>query len=146
MSVPVTAAFIEAAIFAAAAIVNLTGMRWARLAYERWDIPAGVYRTLGVIELAAAVFLIAPETRLWGIVIAAPIIFGSVVILLENRHYFYAMPVVALMALLLATTLAVPHRHQSLRYAAASTAGAAASHFVQTNDQAPSFLASPANS
>ena len=134
MSVPVIAAFVEASIFAAAGVVNLIGMRWARRAYDRWDIPAGIYRTLGLIELAAAVFLIAPETRLWGILIAAPIIFGSVVILLEHRHYLYAMPVMALMALLLATTLAVPHPSHSIRYAAISSSPIVVSHHQQIAD------------
>jgi hypothetical protein len=118
MSVPVFAAFTEASIFAAAGVVNLLGMRWARRIYDRWDISATIFRTLGIIELAAAVFLVSPETRLLGIVIAAPIIFGSVVMLLEHRHYLYAVPVAALMALLLVTMLAVPYSRHSVRYAA----------------------------
>jgi hypothetical protein len=121
MSVPVFAAFTEAAIFTAAGVVNISGMRWARRVYDRWDISPAIYRTLGVIELAAAVFLVSPETRLLGIVIAAPIIFGSVVMLLEHRHYLYAMPVMALMGLLLVTMLAVPYSRHSVRYAVLAT-------------------------
>ena len=125
MSVPIIAAFSLASIFAAAGVVNLIGPPWAREAYERWDIPSGLYRTLGLVELAVAAFFLAPDMRLWGIVVAAPIIFGSVVILLEHRQYLYAMPVAALMALLLATTLAVPHSRHSIGYAAQSPTAAA---------------------
>jgi hypothetical protein len=125
MSVPVIAAFTLASIFAVAGVVNLIGPRWARRAYDRWDIPSGIYRALGLIELAAAAFFLSPDLRLWGILVAAPIIFGSVVILLEHRQYLYAMPVAAMMALLLATTLAVPHSRPSVRYATQSPAIAA---------------------
>ena len=131
MSVPVIAAFTEALIFAAAGVVNLSGMRWARRVYDRWDISAAIFRTLGVVELAVAMFLFSPETRLLGIVIAAPIIFGSVVMLLEHRHYIYAMPAMALMALLLVTMLAVPYSRHSVHYAALTpVATAAAQHQV----------------
>jgi hypothetical protein len=126
MSVPIVAAFTEAGIFAAAGVVNLSGMRWARRVYDRWDISAAIYRTLGVVELVAAVLLVSPETRLLGVVIAAPIIFGSVVMLLEHRHYLYAMPAMALMALLLVTMLAVPYSRHSVRYAVLTTHAIAA--------------------
>ena len=108
VSFPVIAAWANAAIFAVAGLVNFTAVRAVREVYERWDVAPGVYRTLGLVELAAAVFLAMPSLRVWGLVLAAPIAFGSVVMLLDHRHYVYAASVIVMMSGLMAAILAIP--------------------------------------
>ena len=107
-SFPVLAAWTNAAIFAAAGLVNFTAVKSVRDIYDRWDVAPGFYRTLGLVEIAAALFLAMPSLRLWGLILAAPIAFGSVVMLLDHRHYLYAASVIVMMSGLLAAVLAIP--------------------------------------
>jgi DoxX-like family len=108
ISYPVLAAWANAVIFATAGIVNLTAVPNVRTVYARWDVSPGFYRPLGLVEIVAAVCLALPSLRWWGLVLAAPIAFGSVVILLDHRHYISAASVVVMMSGLLAATLAIP--------------------------------------
>lgn len=107
-SFPVLAAWMNAAIFAAAGLVNVTAIKSVREVYSRWDVAPGFYRTLGLIELAAAVCFAVPSLRFWGVLLATPIFFGSVVLLLDHRHYVYAASVVLMMSGLVAALMAVP--------------------------------------
>ena len=107
-SFPVMAAWANAAIFAAAGLVNFTAIRSVREVYERWDVAPGFYRPLGLIEIAAAVFLAMPSMRFWGVLLATPIAFGSVVMLLDHRNYVYAASVIVMMSGLVAAILAIP--------------------------------------
>ena len=108
LSLPVVAAWANAAIFALAGLVNFTAVRAVREVYARWDVSPGFYRPLGLIELAAAAFLMMPSFRFWGVVLAAPIFFGSVVMLLDHRHYVYAASVIVMMSGLAVAILAIP--------------------------------------
>lgn len=107
-SFPVMAAWTNAAIFAAAGLINFIAVRSVREVYERWDVSPSFYRPLGLVEIAAAVCLAVPSLRFWGVLLAAPIFFGSVVMLLDHRHYVYAASVVVMMTGLVAALLAVP--------------------------------------
>ena len=107
-SFPVLAAWMNAAIFATAGLINVTAVKGVRDVYSRWDVAPGFYRTLGLIELAAAVCFAVPSLRFWGVLLAAPIFFGSVVLLLDHRHYVYAASVVLMMFGLFAALMAVP--------------------------------------
>src|ERR1700675_4852106 len=97
---PVMAAWANAAVFALAGLVNLTALSAVRQVYARWDIPGAFYRTLGIVEIIAAALLAMPDFRAWGIAIAAPIMFGAIVMLLNHRQYLYAVPTVLVMAAL----------------------------------------------
>lgn len=108
VSFPVMAAWTNAAIFAAAGLINFTAIKSVRAVYDRWDVSPGFYRPLGLVELAAAVCLAVPSLRFWGVLLAAPIFFGSVVMLLDHRHYAYAASVVVMMTGLLAALFAIP--------------------------------------
>ena len=108
LSFPVMAAWTNAAIFAAAGLINFTAVKSVRAVYDRWDVSPGFYRPLGLVEIAAAILLAVPSLRFWGVLLAAPIFFGSVVMLLDHRHYAYAASVVVMMTGLLAALLAVP--------------------------------------
>jgi hypothetical protein len=107
-SFPVLAAWVNAAIFAAAGLINFTAVRSVRDVYGRWDVAPGFYRPLGLVEFAAAACFALPSLRFWGVLLAAPIFFGSVVLLLDHRHYVYAASVVLMMSGLLAALLAIP--------------------------------------
>ena len=107
-SFPVMAAWTNAAIFAAAGLINFTAVKSVRAVYDRWDVSPGFYRPLGLVEIAAAVCLAVPSLRFWGVLLAMPIFFGSVVMLLDHRHYTYAASVVVMMTGLIAALLAVP--------------------------------------
>jgi hypothetical protein len=93
ISFPVMMVWAIATVFVFAGLANLIGIRPVRRLYKRWDIPAATYRIIGVVELIAAAFLAQPDLRLWGIAIAAPIVFGAVILLLNHRHYAYATAV-----------------------------------------------------
>ena len=131
-SFPVLAAWMNAAIFAAAGLVNFTAVKSVREVYGRWDVAPGFYRPLGLVEIAAALCLAVPSLRFWGVLLAAPIAFGSVVMLLDHRHYVYAASMVFLMSGLLAAILAIPstpdfvlanpENHGLVQYAGGSSA------------------------
>jgi|SRR5215471_19535085 len=116
LSVPLAAAWTNAGIFAAAGLINVAGPRFVREVYAGWDVPAATYRTLGLIELIAAAFLATPEFRFWGVLLAAPIMFGSVVLLLDHRNYVYASSVIVMLIGLGAAILAIPPSIQYVSY------------------------------
>ena len=107
-SFPVFAAWTNAAVFALAGLINFTAVKSVRSVYDRWDVSPAFYRPLGLVEIAAAVFLAVPSLRTWGVLLAAPIFFGSVVMLLDHRHYVHAASVVLMMSGLFAAALAIP--------------------------------------
>jgi hypothetical protein len=107
-SFPVLAAWMNAAIFATAGLINLTAVKSVREVYGRWDVAPAFYRPLGLVEIAAAVCFAIPSLRFWGVLLAAPIFFGSVVLLLDHRHYVYAASVALMMSGLLAALMAIP--------------------------------------
>src|SRR6185503_10584708 len=95
-------------IFSVAGLIKFTAVRSVRTVYDRWDVSPGFYRTLGLVEIAAAICFAVPSLRFWGVLLAAPIFFGSVVMLLDHRHYVYAASVAVMMTGLLAALLAIP--------------------------------------
>jgi hypothetical protein len=105
---PTHFAWLLTAVFAGAAAVHLFGLRAVRETYQRWQYPDGFREVTGWLLLIAAVFLAFPLTRLWGIAIAAVVMFLSAITLLNHRQYTYAAPVIALLFALLPASLAGP--------------------------------------
>jgi hypothetical protein len=97
-----------AAVFATIGFVQMAGPRFVRDAYEFWGYAQRVRFVTGVLDIGAAVLLATPALRGWGIALAAMLMFGSVIVLLNRRHYFYAIPATALMVALVPATMAVP--------------------------------------
>ena len=97
-----------AALFAVFGVVQLSGPRFLRDAYARWDYSQAVRVITGVLDIVAAAMLIDPELRGWGIVLAALLTFGSVVTLLNHRHYAAAAAAILMMVALVPAALAVP--------------------------------------
>ena len=118
-SFPFLAVWANAAVFALAGLVNVTAFDAVREAYARWDIPASFYRSLGIVEIVAAAMLAMPQLRAWGIAMAAPIMFGAIVMLLNHRLYRYAAPAVLVLAAFVPGMLATPQHQSSIHYAPA---------------------------
>ncbi len=103
---PILISWTIAAVFAASATFQLAGFRVVRDAYARWRYPHRFYRVTGILQLLAALFLAVPATRIWGICLAAAVMFMAVVTLLNHRQYLYAIPGMILLAALAPATLA----------------------------------------
>jgi len=80
-----------AALFGAAAILNLAAPGFVRRAYQRWAFPRGFYYVVGLAQALTTLFLAVPQTRIWGGILGAMILFVTVVSLLNHRKYLYAV-------------------------------------------------------
>ena len=113
---PLLAAWANAAFLGIAGIVNWFDGDKIRALYRSWRIPARSYRTVGLLEITAATFLIVPHMRAWGVVLGGVILFGTVVLLLGHRRYGYAVLAMAMLAALGAAVFAIP-TYEAVRYA-----------------------------
>ena len=108
LSLPILAAWTNAVILGVAGILNWFDIRALHQLYERWNIPVSTYRISGLLQISAAIFLAVPHLRAWGIVLAAALIFGSVVILLHRGQYSFATAVIVMLVALGPATFAIP--------------------------------------
>ena len=86
-----------AALFALAGLLHVTALPPVRDAYRRWHYGRGFHYVAGMAQLFAALFLAVPQTRIWGGILAAAILFVTVTSLLNHRRYLYALPAILLM-------------------------------------------------
>jgi hypothetical protein len=96
-----------AALFLLSGTAHLAGLRVLRAGYRRGHFSPAFPVVAGVAQLFASLFLAIPETRIWGGVLAATILFVTVVWLLNRGKYLYAMPAILIM-MALAPAVAVP--------------------------------------
>ena len=113
--------------------VQLIGPRFVREAYKRWDYGPRVRIVTGVLDVMAAIMIAVPALRGWGIVLAAILTFGSVVVFLSHRQYRYALPAIGLMIALVPATVAVP-RPAQIQFIAQKTLPANGSQSVLASD------------
>lgn len=99
-------------IFALIGAVQLIGPQFVREAYKAWDYGQRVRIVTGSLDVLAAIMLALPVFRGWGIVLAAILTFGSVIVFLSHHQYRYALPAIALMIALVPATIAVPRPAQ----------------------------------
>jgi DoxX-like family len=99
-------------IFSAIGLVQLIAPHFVREAYRRWGYGRSVRLATGVLDIVAAVMLGFPTLRVWGIVLAAILSFGSIVVFLNHRQYRQAIPAIGLMLALIPATVAVPRPAQ----------------------------------
>src|SRR5271154_6809750 len=100
MTIPVIARLavdLVSATFCLAGLVNLSGSTAVRAAYRLWRYPHHFYQIVGIGELMAALFLIVPETRIWGIAAGGIITFVAIVTLLHHRQYLWSLPALLLL-------------------------------------------------
>jgi hypothetical protein len=117
LTFPIIAAWANAAFLGSAGLLNWFDGQKIRSFYRHWRIPASSYRTVGLLEITAATFLAVPHLRAWGIVLAAVLLFGTVVLLLGHRRYAYAAITILMFATLGAAIFAIP-AYGYARYAA----------------------------
>jgi uncharacterized membrane protein len=97
-----------AAFFAAAAFINFVEPAILKRAYARWGLRPNINLLAAFFNAIAAVFLVMPITRLWGVAVAALFMFAAEVVLLSRRQYAYALPGLFIMAALVPASLAGP--------------------------------------
>jgi len=89
-----------AALFGAGALLHLSAPGFVRRSYQRWDYPRGFYYVVGIAQALTALFLGVEQTRIWGGVLGAMVLFVTVVSLLNHRKYAYAVPAILVMVAL----------------------------------------------
>jgi len=109
MTLPIIAGLavnVLSAIFALAGVINLSGSMHFRAVYRFWQYPHNFYRIVGLTELLAALFLIVPETRIWGIASSGLIAGIMTMTLLHHRKYLWSLPAMLLLVALVPASLA----------------------------------------
>jgi hypothetical protein len=89
-----------AALFGAGAVLNLAAPGFVRRIYQRWAFAPGFYYVAGTAQAMTALFLALHQTRIWGSILGAAILFVTVVSLLNRRQYLYALPAILAMVAL----------------------------------------------
>ena len=103
-SFPSTIVALLTTIFLVSAAVQLPGPAFVRRAYTQWEYPPKFYRVTGLIQLLIALFLAVPQTRIWGVLLAALVTFAAEVTLLKNEQYMWSiLGLIVMLALVPAT-------------------------------------------
>jgi len=98
-----------AVVFGVIGFIHLLGPRFLRDAFQRWNYGTRVRLVTGNLEIMAALML------------AALIMFGAVITLLNHGQYLCAVPSIALMVALIPAILAVPPADHQVHYATIQT-------------------------
>jgi len=91
---------LAAALFAMAGFVFFADPAPLSRILADWGYGRNFARVFGACALASALFLSVPQLRLWGVVVAGFVLFGTTVALLERRKYLYALPGILLLGAL----------------------------------------------
>jgi len=83
-----------------AGFIHLIGPAPLRRILAEWGYGRGFNWVTGGFAVAAAVFLAVPQLRIWGVVLAAFLLFGTTVLLLGRRKYLFALPGILLLGVL----------------------------------------------
>lgn len=98
--------WLVALAFAAAAIVNLRGSSAVRQDFVRWGYPGWWCRVTGLLEIAVAVLILAPNMRYVGLVLGTVAIVAAITTVLRHRERSHLPPLVGFLALLIFGALA----------------------------------------
>lgn len=88
------------------AIMQLFVPQLVQCIFHRRSYPRGFLQSVALVELIAAVFLVVPETRIWGVSATAGIILAGVVIMIHNRRFIWACAALALLLTLIPVAVA----------------------------------------
>ena len=102
-----------AAVFAGVGCLHVAGPQWLRATYRGWGYSSWFSLIVGFLDLTAAMLLLTPELRGWGIALSAAIMFFAIVALLDHEKYLVAVPAAVVMLALVPVTLTVPARGQA---------------------------------
>jgi hypothetical protein len=94
-------------VYLAAGGANLVGGAFVRRLFNQWHYSGQFYRLIGALQLLSATFLVFPQTRILGLVMAGIIGFFSVVTLLNHRLYGWSVPAMLLFAAVVPAALAL---------------------------------------
>jgi len=86
-----------AVLFAAAAALNLAAPGFVRSLIQGGTFARGFYYAVASAQALTALFLALHQTRIWGGILGAIILFVTVVSLLNRRKYLYALPAILAM-------------------------------------------------
>lgn len=86
-----------ALLFAAAALLHLASPGFLTRGYQGRGYGHGFHYAVGIALSLAALFLAIAETRIWGGVLGAMILFFTATSLLNREKYLCAAPVILLM-------------------------------------------------
>jgi hypothetical protein len=89
-----------ATVFALAALLNVIAPPFVRRAYQRLGYARSFLYLLGIVQGVTALFLAVPQTRIWGGILGAMLLFFITVGLLNRGKYAYAVPAMLLMVAL----------------------------------------------
>ena len=89
-----------AVLFGAGALLHLAAPGFVRRSYQRWDYPRGFYYVVGIAQALTSLFLGVEQTRIWGGVLGAMVLFVTVISLLNRGKYAYAVPAILVMVAL----------------------------------------------
>ena len=67
--------------------------------FLRWGYPAWWNFMTAALEIASAALIVLPETRIWGLALAAMVLIAAIATLTWRREYEHLPPGVALAAL-----------------------------------------------
>jgi hypothetical protein len=88
---------ILAGLFGLSAVLHLAAPGFLRRAYQRWAFARGFYYVVGTAQGLTALFLALHQTRIWGGILGAMILFVTVVSLLNRGKYLYALSAILVM-------------------------------------------------
>ena len=97
---PIATALVLSSFFVLTGTLQLLAPGFMRRSYQRWEFPPNYSRVTGAIDVLAGCFLAVPNTRIWGVGIAAIISFIDINFHLARGHYIWLLPGLAVMAAL----------------------------------------------
>lgn len=100
VSFPFLASLLVSSALAVCAALQLAVPACADRIRLSLQCPLGLLQTAGVIQIAAALFLLFPETRIWGIAAATGLIAAGVVIFLHSGRPLWCLPALVMLACL----------------------------------------------
>jgi len=86
-----------ALLFAMAAVLHVIAPGFLLRAYRQWGYGHGFNFAVGIVLALTSLFLAIPETRAWGGILGAMVLFFTVTSLLNREKYLYAAPAILLM-------------------------------------------------
>jgi len=93
-------AWLLAFAFFGAGLFNAIGGAAVRAEFVRWGYPAWWNLVTAALEALAAALIVLPQTRIWGLALAAMVIIAAIATVVWRREYKHLPPAVALIALI----------------------------------------------
>ena len=87
-------------LFGASALCHLFGLDAVTWSNDRPTFPHHFYRVAGTVELLTALFLVLPQTRVWGVALGYMVTISAVVMLLNRSRYAWSAAHIAVLVAL----------------------------------------------